>query len=217
MIRTIRHQVQHLFGQRWEYTVDPETGIRRRTYRSYEEYVRHQAAKLPRNFPALKAHDAEYEEIVYERYSAMPLRGASILCLGARLGGEVRAFTRLGALAIGVDLEPGPRNTGVLPGDVHNLQFAPEVFDFAFTNILDHILHIEDFLRETKRVLKEDGRLILELGNFDIGAYEVNDLRDQSAVRSILLSQFQIEREQPIRNKTTYTDWSGQMLVLKRQ
>ena len=61
---------------------------------------------------------------------------SSMLCLGARLGGEVRAFRRLGALALGVDLEPGLNNRHVLPGDVHALQFADGVFDYAFTNIL---------------------------------------------------------------------------------
>jgi hypothetical protein len=30
-----------------------------------------------------------------------------VLSVGARLGGEVRALTRLGALAIGVDFNPG--------------------------------------------------------------------------------------------------------------
>ena len=42
------------------------------------------------------------------------LRGATVLCVGARLGGEVRAFKSLGALAIGIDLNPGTLNMDVV-------------------------------------------------------------------------------------------------------
>ena len=68
--------------------------------------------------------------VEYEAWSMKKgIVGCSVLCLGARLGGEVRAFTAMGALSIGIDLNPGPNNAYVLPGDFHHLQFAQSVFD----------------------------------------------------------------------------------------
>ena len=44
-----------------------------------------------------------------------------MICLGARLGGEVRAFKTLGAIAIGIDLNPGKDSMDVLAGDYYNI------------------------------------------------------------------------------------------------
>jgi SAM-dependent methyltransferase len=188
--------------------VDPRTGVRARRYRDYRHYVRHQAAKLRRNFETLSEHDIAYEEIVVERYAALPLHGRNVLCLGARLGGEVRAFRRLGALALGVDLEPGPNNRHVLPGDVHALQFADGVFDYAFTNILDHVLDLEAFTTEVLRVLRREGLLIAELSSGPIKNYEVNDLTD-GRVQAFIGQRMRLLNQTPIVNKTSYTDWRG--------
>lgn len=196
-------------------SVDPETGLKRRVYKSYADYVRHQSAKLPRNYETLLEHDRAYEEIVFERYLDLDLRGVSLLCLGARLGGEARAFTRLGALALGVDLEPGPKNSLVLPGDVHHLQFADGVFDYAFTNILDHVFDLAAFCDETERVLKPRGRLIVELADVSMGDYEVIDLGDGRA-RAAMDDRFRLISEQAIANVTDYTDWSGTRLMYAR-
>jgi SAM-dependent methyltransferase len=194
--------------------VDPHTGVRARQYRSYDAYVRHQSAKLGRKFKTLAEHDRAYEEIVAKRYAAWPLKGASVLCLGARLGGEVRAFARLGALSVGVDLEPGHGNRHVLPGDVHALQFADAVFDYVFTNILDHVLHLERFADEVERVLKPGGRFIVELAQTSIKNYVVNDLSD-GRVQAFLALRFRLTSEAPIQNKTDYTSWVGSSLVYR--
>ena len=195
---------------------DPRTGVRTRRYRDYDHYVKHQAAKLRRHFKTLVDHDRAYEEIVVERYGEMPLRGKSLLALGARLGGEVRAFSRLGALAIGVDLEPGPGNRHVLPGDVHKLQFADGVFDYAFTNILDHVLDLDAFVSEVTRVLKPDGQLIAEMAHVPIKNYEVNDLTD-GRVQALMGERMRLVSEQPVLNKTNYTDWTGVLAVYAKR
>jgi len=196
--------------------IDPRTGVRARRYRDYGHYVQHQAAKLRRLFNTLVEHDRVYEEIVVARYADLPLRGASVLCLGARLGGEVRAFRRLGALAVGVDLEPGPRNRHVLLGDVHALQFADGVFDYAFTNILDHVLDLEAFTAEVVRVLKPDGRLIAEVSYVPIKNYEVNDLTD-GRVQAYIASRMRLVSEAPIANTTSYTNWRGVQAVYAKR
>lgn len=211
----LERRLRPLTGDAGHVEVDPDTGMRRRNYRSYADYVRHQSAKLPRNYDALIEHDRVYERIVYERYGRLTLKGATLLCLGARLGGETRAFTRLGALAIGVDLEPGAGNLFVVPGDVHHLQFANSVFDYAFTNILDHVLDLDAFFAEVERVLRPDGRLIVELADVGMGEYEVTDLSD-GRVRAVLDERLRLIDERPIANVTGYTDWSGVSLIYTR-
>ena len=84
-------------------------------------------------------------------------QGRSVLCLGARLGGEVRAFKALGALAVGVDVEPGNGNMDVLVGDFEHLAFADASFDFAYSNVLDHVHDLRIFGSEVCRVLKPGG------------------------------------------------------------
>ena len=81
------------------------------------------------------------EPVYYERFYRQQLQfgdrltGQPVLCIGARLGGEVRALTRLGALAIGIDFNPGFRNTHVLWGDASSLQFANATFRHVYTNV----------------------------------------------------------------------------------
>ena len=89
--------------------------------------------------------------------------GEPILCNGARFGGEVRAFTSLGALAIGIDLNPGFRNQHVLWGDALAPQFAPATFRFVYSNVLDHVADPRRFLSEAHRLLKPSGVLLVDL------------------------------------------------------
>jgi ubiquinone/menaquinone biosynthesis C-methylase UbiE len=89
-------------------------------------------------------------------------KGASVLCLGARQGTEVKVFLDAGCFAVGIDLMPGPGNRHVVRGDFHDLQFATESVDVVFTNSLDHAFDPKKMLGEIRRVLKADGRLIVE-------------------------------------------------------
>ena len=92
--------------------------------------------------------------------------GSPVLCVGARLGGEVRAFQQLPSvsLAIGVDFNPGERNRHVMFGDAHDLrQFKNDTFGALYSNVLDHILHIDQFAREAHRVLAPHGALFVHL------------------------------------------------------
>jgi hypothetical protein len=85
--------------------------------------------------------DSQVEEDVFALFAnasharEYELEGKTVLCVGARLGGEVRAFMRLGALAIGYDFEPGPRNPWVLWGTGAPLQFGDNLFDYVYTNV----------------------------------------------------------------------------------
>jgi SAM-dependent methyltransferase len=136
-------------------------GLNVRTYRSYDDYVRHQRAKLPTL--DLTAYDRTFYDHLHERLKAHGLRpGATVLCLGARLGTEVRAFLSHRCFAVGIDLNPGPENRHVLFGDFHALQFADGSVDVVFTNALDHALDIQRMLSEVSRVLKPNGLFLVE-------------------------------------------------------
>jgi len=94
---------------------------------------------------------------------AIHLKGRSVLCLGARLGAEVRAFRGLGCFAVGVDINPGTDNPFVLWGDFHALAFPPSCVDVVFTNSLDHALELDLFLAQVKLVLRPEGFFITEI------------------------------------------------------
>lgn len=119
----------------------PTAGVRSiRTYRGYEDYVRHQSAKLATL--DLAGYDAEFEAALGARLATLAevRPGASVLCLGARSGAECRAFSARGCFVVGLDLNPGADNRWVLPGDFHALQWADNCVDLVYCNALDHAL-----------------------------------------------------------------------------
>jgi SAM-dependent methyltransferase len=147
------------FGERWKM----EDGhFQKRSYDSYEAYLEHQKAKLETH--DFGAYDTEFRDALRERLGALEIKwpGRSVLCLGARIGTEVKAFLDLGADATGIDLNPGEDNPFVVYGDFHDLQFAPGSLDIVYTNSLDHAVDIERIAKEVLRVLKPDGWFILE-------------------------------------------------------
>jgi SAM-dependent methyltransferase len=207
------HQDQNQFI----FIKDNATGINTRRYQNYEDYVNHQSKKLSTVIELVKQYDSEYEKIVLERYGNLKSwAGSSVLCLAARLGGEVRAFKTLGALSIGLDLEPGPKNNFVLPGDFHNIQFADNTFDCAFTNAIDHVLDIETFLKEVSRILKADGCFIMETAIINPGEYEVLDTSDLEPLLKITSKHFSMIKSFPISNQTSYANWSGKTLIFQK-
>lgn len=137
-------------------------GWKKRTYGEYGEYVRHQASKL--ETMKLRGYDKEYRDQLFSRLTDQDggWEGMSVLCLGARLGTEVKAFLDAGALAIGIDLNPGPSNKYVVVGDFHDIQYPRSSVDVVFTNSLDHCGDIGVVLREVARVLKRGGIFVLE-------------------------------------------------------
>jgi SAM-dependent methyltransferase len=140
---------------------DTDSGFQVREYKRYEDYIKHQQAKL--ESLDLSEYDMKYRDSLRERLKrdATPRAGV-VLCLGARIGTEVKAFLDLGCFAIGIDLNPGPDNKYVVYGDFHNVQFPDESVDIVFTNALDHALTIENVVSEVRRVLKPGGLFITE-------------------------------------------------------
>ena len=146
-------------------------------------YVRQQTSKLETHLETIQNWDAnEIEPQLTKRFRNAireKIQGRAVLCVGARLGGEVRAFKNLGALALGVDLNPGLENKFVLHGSATSLQFASGVFDIVYTNILDHIDDLVTFFIESKRVMKPSALLMVDIDQNAPDEWSVRDLRGQ--------------------------------------
>lgn len=146
--------------------VDPSSGAFNRT-----AYLSQQGAKIDllREKHILSAFDRHTERDVrtfYQRNGLsklkLNLRGRNMLCVGARAGGEVRAFQSLGAFAVGIDLFPGNASL-VLQGDAMNIQFATRTVDVVFSNVADHIPFLDKFFEEVVRVLRPRGVFLLDV------------------------------------------------------
>jgi SAM-dependent methyltransferase len=188
-------------------------GIAAREYKSYDEYLAHQKEKLGKKIGKIAESDREYEAIVIERYSPHreQMKGATILCLGARLGGEVRAFKSFGALAIGVDVEPGPCNPHVLYGDFHDLKYPDAAFDMAFTNAIDHCFDVKRFLIEVQRVLRPGGTFFVEFMEAPPTRYESISILDVNSLIEMFNDYFVLMHIEAIRNVTSFVDWPGHL------
>jgi SAM-dependent methyltransferase len=201
-------------GEQWE----QQDGVSRRRYPDYQTYLAHQKTK----FGALRAktiegHDRRFHADLSKRLAGMPLafRGRPVLCLAARQGSEVRAFIDQGAFAVGIDLNPGRKNPHVLPGDFHDLQFADESVDYVYTNSIDHAFDATRMLAEVHRVLKPDGRFIVEAntssddGAAPAGPYESVVWSGVGVLLQIIESAgFSLQSRQAIQRP-----WLGEQLV----
>jgi len=149
-----------------------ESGLVTRDYEDYDEYVVHQRQKLDE---MLKSGDVFSNDVVfgmrlrfYRRFRhliGLVPRDATIVCLGARQGTEVEVLRDLGFRnAYGIDLNPGPENSLVRPGDFHNLENETGSVDLLYSNSLDHAFDLDAFFRENTRVLKPSGLALYDVG-----------------------------------------------------
>ena len=156
-----------------------EQAVARRSYGSYEDYLAHQESKLERVEDRL--HETESQDLAeFQRRFAgcKPLTDArTVLCLGARLGTEVKALHALGYFAVGIDLNPGQSNAYVLTGDFHNIVFPDGSVDAVYCNALDHVFDLGKLLAEINRILSPRGLFLADLlkgfeEGFTPGQYE---------------------------------------------
>ena len=138
-----------------------------RKYKDYDGYLRHQPVNLRRRYAYFqKQFDARCRRIgsrIEAGFVKMTLPKGPILCLGARLGEEVKAFRDLGFSALGIDLYPGENNPYVVKGDFHNLQFDNQEFGGIYTNAIDHAFDLPKIASECFRVLRDDGFMFLDI------------------------------------------------------
>ena len=138
---------------------------------SYEAYEARQASKIlnasAHMLKYINKFDQGGRKALAQRFERHPAEAHlvqdPVLAVGARLGGEVQAFQSLPhvSLAIGVDVAPGEKNAHVLYGDAHTLsQFKAGAFGTVYSNVLDHILHIDRFAAAAHRVLRPNGAFL---------------------------------------------------------
>lgn len=114
---------------------------------------------------------------MFSRHEKIIVDKKNALLLGSRTGQEVLAIQQYGIKAIGIDLVSFPPYT--IEGDVHNMTFPDNNFDFCFTNIYDHILDPKAFVKEISRVMLRSGIFILHITIGDnIDKYSVNFVYD---------------------------------------
>ena len=161
-----RHNSEKGWGDEWS------GGVRTRTYQSYDEYLTHQRQKLEE---IIKARGELLDNRIvssqrvkfFRRFHDLPqlvAPTARILCLGARLGTEVEVLRDMGYdNAVGIDLNPGPDNPLVEPGDFQHLDAADGSVDVVYSNCVDHSFDLDAFFAEHARVLKPDGYALYDI------------------------------------------------------
>jgi SAM-dependent methyltransferase len=167
---------------------EKDDGLARRQYDSYDDYVEHQASKLDKIIHRLKETEEEDFVEFRRRFEGCESLASArnVLCLGARLGTEVRALHSLGYFAIGIDLNPGENNPYVLPGDFHRIVFPDGSVDAIYCNALDHVYDLDRVMGEVRRLLRADGLFVADLlegfeEGFVPGAYEATHWKDTSS------------------------------------
>ena len=192
-------------------------GSRARTYASYQAYVNHQESKLGTMTPdSLRENDERLRAALMNRLSELPfsLRGKAALCLGARTGAEVSAFHFFGSFAVGIDLNPGPANHHVLPGDFHGTVFPECSVDVVYTNALDHAHDLPKVIQEARRLLRiaPAGHLVVDATTKVLGEYESFAWESIDGLQATIEAQgFRLIERNPIAEP-----WAGEQLVLVR-
>lgn len=183
-----------------------------RKYKTYEDYIQHQKSKLDKKHDIIVNHDRQYEQIIYQRYT--DVKDKKVLCLAARLGGEVRGFIRRGANAIGIDLNPGKDNPDVIQGDFHNIPFQDNTFDIVFCNSIDHVLYMDKFLSEARRVTKDI--FILEITPEVMGNHSVRATKNLKTIQNRIEKYFTISDLTKTTNQTSCLSGKVFVYILKK-
>jgi len=137
-------------------------------YRNYEEYIQHQSQKAsnPEKRERLLNNEwisrIEGFEKEFSKFGNFLTSDKKCLCLGAKTGQEIVSLQKLGIKDVfGIDLIPS--EPLVNKGDIHNLSFEDDTFDFIYTSIIDHSIDPKRMISEAERVLKEDGIFFLQI------------------------------------------------------
>merc|ERR1712166_1422293 len=150
----------------------------------YDSYVKKQVAKLnnPAHHDNIKRNDkAIIEAVLHRRFVKYQSSG-------------VVDFK--GKHTVGVGLNPGEKNPHVLLGDAHSIGFAPGSVEILYSNVLDHILNLDNFVEQVAGVLSGGGLFLVDLSKKAVDEYAVHDFRKEKAVfMNLLQSHFTIVSE----------------------
>ena len=140
----------------------------KREYEKYNDYIKFQSEKTLNPEKRKKWLTEEWQSKIdgfkneFSKLKNQLTPDKKCLCLGARTGQEVVALKELGIEdVVGIDIVPNLPY--VVKGDIHNLSFENESFDFVYTNIIDHSINPKKMISEIERVLKVDGIFYLQI------------------------------------------------------
>lgn len=139
-----------------------------RDYGNYEDYIKFQKQKTEDPTKRKKWLNEEWRSKIdgfkheFSRLSNFLTHDKRCLCLGARTGQEVVALNELGLNdVVGIDIVPN--KPYVILGDIHNLDFEDNSFDFIYTNIIDHSIDPQKMISEAERVMKVGGIMMIQV------------------------------------------------------
>jgi len=139
-----------------------------RKYSDYQNYIEFQKQKSSDPVRIQKWLNEEWNVKLngfideFKKLGSIITPDANCLCLGARTGQEVVALKNLGVKnAVGIDIVP--HEPHVVLGDIHNLNFDSDTFDFVYTNIMDHSVDPKKMVSEIERVLKVGGHAYIQI------------------------------------------------------
>jgi len=166
-----KHDLRHKHHGQEGWKAEKEGGLRKRDYENYEEYLTHQKLKLEEmlkikgGFSSFDIFDYRIKFYIrFRQLKKLLPSDAKILCCGARQGTEVEVLRDLGFHnARGIDLNPGPDNPFVEPGDMMKLEAADNSLDLIYTNCVDHSFDLDAMISEHARALKPDGFLLYDI------------------------------------------------------
>lgn len=198
--------------------------IKTKTYSSYEEYIEHQKSKADHGTElyeklrtTLWESDCEGFRLNFKPYGDIIGSSKKALCLGARTGQEVHVLREDYKLdAIGIDLVDTPPL--VIEGDVHDLKFDNDSFDFIFSNIFDHVLYPVKFVSEIKRVLLTKGVCLLHLsvaenGHPDFDKWSCCEVNSSKQVIDLFGEDYEVLENKPLNQPNWPTYW---VLMLRK-
>jgi SAM-dependent methyltransferase len=139
-----------------------------RNYDKYEEYIEFQSKKTLDPVRREKWLGQEWQSKIdgfkqeFSKFNSFLNENTKCLCLGARTGQEVVALKEMGIKeVVGIDIVPCEPH--VIEGDIHNLTYEDDTFDFVYTNIIDHSIDPKKMVSEIERVLKNNGIFFLQV------------------------------------------------------
>jgi ubiquinone/menaquinone biosynthesis C-methylase UbiE len=142
--------------------------MKTRNYENYEDYIKHQSSKDSQTDRYTKQSGPEWQlrldgfKNEFSKLSNYLTPEKKCLVLGAAAGEKVIALRELGIESV-VGLDLIPHEPLVLKGDMHNLEYENDSFDFVYTNSLDHSIMPEKLISEVERVLSPGGLFYLQI------------------------------------------------------
>ncbi len=124
----------------------------------YPKYIEYQKEKTTNHEKRKRWLGEEWKPKVmwfkglFEKYDFLK-NCQSALCVAARTGQEVKALQDMGITATGIDIVPC--EPLVKEGDMHDIPYPDNSFDFVFSNSYDHALYPEKMASEMERVAKK--------------------------------------------------------------